>query len=126
MMEKQLFVIQRHSRGQEVHWDLMLERGEVLVTWQVGVEPGQWADRQWECKKLFDHRRKYLTYEGPVSGNRGEVQIAAQGNYQVRERKKTFWSVWLEGDTICGNLEIRKVRDEIWNLSFKEQVHGKE
>ncbi|HBE68769.1 MAG TPA: hypothetical protein DDW52_11540 [Planctomycetaceae bacterium] len=34
------------------------------------------------AERLIDHRRHYLTYEGPVSGNRGEVKRVASGTYE--------------------------------------------
>ena len=32
---------------------------------------------------LGEHRREYLTYEGPVSGGRGEVKRVAGGTYDL-------------------------------------------
>jgi hypothetical protein len=35
------------------------------------------------CERLPDHRGVYLTYEGPISGNRGHVRRVAQGRSVV-------------------------------------------
>src|SRR5205085_10994162 len=32
---------------------------------------------------LSEHRREYLTYEGPISGNRGDVKRVASGRYDL-------------------------------------------
>ena len=79
------FVIQEHRQGSEVHWDLMLERGKVLATWRVGTKPQDWSAGPLGCEKLADHRLRYLEYEGPIGGERGEVQIVARGTYEAQE-----------------------------------------
>ena len=73
------------------HWDLMLEVGESLRTWALLSCPTTGAAAQSYTASLFpacaaastenivgaeplgDHRRDYLEYEGPVSGQRGRV-----------------------------------------------------
>lgn len=76
------------------HWDLMLERPGVeleqrLATWSLRTLPGIWCERlglevlgsmdQVIAIALPDHRATYLDYEGPVSGDRGEVTQVASG-----------------------------------------------
>ena len=53
-----------------MHWDLMLDTGETLRTWR--LEPA--LPGVIRAEPLGNHRRAYLDYEGPVSGNRGSVQ----------------------------------------------------
>lgn len=54
-----------------VHWDLLLEDGDALLTWRLLEEP---VLQQWlASEKLPDHRLVYLDYSGPVSGDRGTV-----------------------------------------------------
>lgn len=36
------------------------------------------------AERIGDHRREYLAYEGPVSGNRGEVRRLAEGRSVLR------------------------------------------
>ena len=73
------FVVLRHIReGQKPHYDLMLELSGIegkLTTYNMSVSPremmsGQTAD----CKQIFDHDRKFLTYEGSVNGGMGSVE----------------------------------------------------
>ena len=76
------YVIQFHSGFGKTHYDFMLEVGQALATWQLldnplRLLPGQ----EMSGRKLTDHRLAYLSYEGPVSGNRGEVEIFASGNF---------------------------------------------
>lgn len=53
----------------------------MLMTFRV-APPGR-PDGQgvsvFRAERLADHRREYLTYEGPVSGGRGRVRRVAEG-----------------------------------------------
>ncbi len=83
------------------HWDLMLEAGESLRTWALYELPNDWraahsytatlvssctaasAENNVGAEPLGDHRRDYLEYEGPVSGQRGRVTRIDAGSYQT-------------------------------------------
>lgn len=75
------FVVQEHRLGPaDVHWDLMVEAGpeQPLVTFQLRAPPlAAVAGR-----RTPDHRRAYLDYEGPVSGERGVVAIWDRGQVE--------------------------------------------
>lgn len=111
------FVILEH-RWHGVHWDLMLEVGDVLKTWAID-EPIV-AGRELPARRLDDHRRHYLDYEGPVSGGRGSVRRIAQGSYKVREWTAARIAVRLEGVQLAGEAELRKLEtgDEAGTLSW--------
>lgn len=66
-----------------LHWDLLLQQGDVLKTWRLlqPVTPGTWI----AAEQLSDHRLHYLTYEGPVSGNRGSVFRVTSGKFRPVE-----------------------------------------
>jgi hypothetical protein len=36
-----------------------------------------------QAKRLPDHRRRYLNYEGPIEGARGQVQRETKGRYEA-------------------------------------------
>ena len=78
------FVILEHDHP-ILHWDFMLESGEVLRTWRLAAPPRPGAD--FSAAPSFDHRRVYLDYEGPISGatlqidrNNGDIGLSAQFN----------------------------------------------
>ena len=73
------FVILHHVVAGGEHWDLMLEHGGVLLTWQLVREPVDVASLPIPAKRIADHRSAYLEYEGPVSGGRGKVVRVDQG-----------------------------------------------
>lgn len=58
-----------------------------LVTFSSVRSPAEW-DSGSEFESLPVHRRRYLDYEGPISGNRGNVQRVASG-----------WIRWLRMST---------------------------
>jgi hypothetical protein len=64
-----------------VHWDLMLESGDVLHTWALAAEPA--PNLPIAAEQLPDHRLIYLDYEGPISGNRGTVTRWDAGRFEV-------------------------------------------
>jgi hypothetical protein len=63
-----------------LHWDLLLEVGDVLKAWRLAQPPGPNVDCI-EAIELADHRLLYLDYEGPVSGGRGLVKRWDAGTY---------------------------------------------
>jgi hypothetical protein len=73
------YVILEHDHP-ELHWDLMLEAGEVLRTWRLAAPPR--TGERVQAEPSFDHRRLYLDYEGPVSGGRGSVKAWDRGAYE--------------------------------------------
>ncbi len=73
------FVILHHQVADGEHWDLMLERGDVLLTWQLAREPVDRSSLPIPAKRLADHRKGFLDYEGPVSGDRGHVRRVDTG-----------------------------------------------
>lgn len=62
-----------------LHWDLLLDNGETLTTWRLLQRPA--GDAWIPAERLPDHRRIYLDYEGPVSGDRGVVQQLLTARY---------------------------------------------
>jgi hypothetical protein len=77
------YVVLHHTGIDEPHFDLMFEREPkgALVT----VRCTDWPPtRQTRFEHIGDHRRDYLEYEGPVSGNRGQVRRVEAGTCTVK------------------------------------------
>lgn len=64
------------------HYDLMLESGKTLKTWEIFEFPN--VGTLLRAKRLADHRIEYLNYQGPISGGRGYVSRMDAGTYVVR------------------------------------------
>ena len=100
------FVLLEHDHP-ELHWDFMLERDDVLLTWRLDRIP----DRAGEiaATSLPDHRLAYLDYEGPVSGGRGSVQRVDRGDFEFLVSEDGIVSVRLNGSRLQGTARLRKL-----------------
>jgi DNA polymerase Ligase (LigD) len=109
------FVILEHDYP-VLHWDLMLEAGDVLQTWRLAVPPMEAAVI--EAAALGDHRRMYLDYEGPVSGKRGNVRRWDAGNF-IEEVGSTprMRLLRLDGTRLAGCWRLEYAHDSIWRFA---------
>jgi hypothetical protein len=118
------FVILRHelpgSQRGRVHWDFMLEQGEMLRTWALHEEPGAGAEIRAEV--LADHRALYLDYEGPISGDRGTLFRWDKGQYDVLRSTPESVVVELRGDRLTGTAALRAetVGSHRWIFEFSK------
>lgn len=105
------FVILEHDHP-VLHWDLMLEAGETLRTWRLAIppQPGQ----RFPAIYLAHHRRLYLDYEGPLSGNRGRVVRWDSGtfNWQLQEEERV--TVYLRGGRFQGSVLLERDETMAW------------
>jgi hypothetical protein len=113
------FVIHLHSGFGPTHYDLMIECDGALATWQFQDSPcaiGQGGAIS--CVKIADHRLAYLDYQGPVSGNRGEVTAVDSGQAEILDRTDARWLVRLAGEkkALRGTFELRRQSDREWVL----------
>lgn len=119
------------------HWDFMLESGDVLRTWVLEQLPADWAslcsrttaaypncpllaaENTVAAIRLADHRRDYLTLEGPLSGDRGRVIRVAAGMYRGDLESPGELRVALTGDDLAAEVRLfrSKPSEECWALS---------
>jgi hypothetical protein len=96
-------VIQRHKKQDNpVHWDLMLESGDVLETFRIERPPEEWGGGPIEAEKIFDHPLKFLSYEGPVNKGKGNVIIAETGIYRLVTREENRLTLEFSGIILKG------------------------
>jgi hypothetical protein len=95
------YVVLRHEGVTDPHFDLMFESEPAgpLRTWRSPVWPIRERVR---VVPLDLHRRAYLDYEGPVSGDRGYVTRVAAGTYDLRTPDAHTWEFVLHG---CDKVE---------------------
>jgi hypothetical protein len=108
------FVILEHDHP-VVHWDLMLDGGAALQTWRLAQAPvfDVWID----ATALGDHRRAYLDYEGPVTGNRGTVKRWDAGAFEeARDSTPTIRRLLLRGGHMCGLACLEKLTGGTWRF----------
>jgi hypothetical protein len=87
-----------------VHWDFIVTApgAERLPTWRLAADPRR-ATGAIAAERIADHRDVYLTYEGPISGDRGVVRRVERGTVEI---------VTLDGDTLRANLKGEALRGE--------------
>ncbi len=93
------------KRARPSHWDLMLEFGGVLLTWELPTLAFESLPASFErlnIRRLADHRLAYLSYEGPVSNDRGEVQRIDAGRFEVLEASE----IWVRVRAIGAEWQI--------------------
>ncbi len=97
------FVIHHHVTTPE-HFDLMLEVEETLLTWQISapVMKNFLAGEKINAERTHDHKKKYLTYEGPISCDRGHVSLFDSGTYRPVTQDTYFSKYCFEGEKITG------------------------
>lgn len=111
------FAILHHRAPQGEHWDLMLERGGVLLTWQLSRDPGDGASLPIPARRIQNHRTRYLDYEGPVSGDRGVVIRVDRGRVEFSNITDGECSFELTGGRLCGAFSVVLVAKETdWEL----------
>lgn len=101
------YVVLHHAGILRPHFDLMFELspGSRLATWRSPVWP---LPAFTQVEALSAHRADYLTYEGPVSGDRGSVRRVAAGTCRV-ERQTEHEIALRTGDNV--SLLLRRVGD---------------
>jgi hypothetical protein len=112
------FVVLQHDSARAVHWDFLLETGEVLRTWALPQTPE--TGLELTCEALSDHRLVYLEYEGPIAGDRGSVSRWDRGTYQVREESPGRLVVDMQGQRLAGRVVLREMPDRpgMWRFCF--------
>ena len=123
--ERRPFVILRHAREGEVHWDLALDLGQALATWQLWSDPATLAvdpeaeDTVIVARRIGEHRRIYLEYEGPISGNRGSVTRVERGEWMPVDLSAELWVIALRGGWLRGNFALQMVEAGTQEWAFR-------
>lgn len=114
--QQRRFVLHRHRHGDGEHWDLMLEQDDALATWRLQELPGQ-DRRPVEAVRIFDHRKSFLSYQGPLRAGRGEVRIVDSGDYDLIEQTDQRWVVLLGGRRLGGCFMLESKQGQEWSIS---------
>lgn len=91
------------------HYDLMLERGDVLWTWAMAELPT--GDNKIAAERLGDHRRAYLEFEGAIAGDRGSVRRIDWGDYELLSESRSEIELHLDGQALRGKLKLTQDAD---------------
>ena len=109
------FVVLRHQGVPQPHFDLMIETvpGGPLMTWRCPRWP---VAQETNLTRLGEHRRDYLEFEGPLTGDRGHVHRVAEGSCELK------WLSPHELEAKFGNatLLLQRLDDDHWLASPRE------
>jgi len=120
-------VLLHHLLGDDTHYDWMFEDpdgapGETrLLTWRIDIPSDQWADAEVGLVELPPHRRAYLEYEGPVSGDRGRVIRVDRGSVVVESRETDSLELFVSMGGFRGRVLLHRETQESWCATFKSQ-----
>ncbi|NNM87028.1 MAG: hypothetical protein HKL95_00745 [Phycisphaerae bacterium] len=120
------FAILQHRQNHYTHWDLLLElpARELLATFRVDQPPHTWATVEVvPVQALPDHRRIYLDYQGPISGNRGTVIRCDRGTLRLLHYTTTHMAVEIAGALLRGRLNLRAddSAPNLWSLHWSPE-----
>jgi hypothetical protein len=103
------------------HWDFMLETGDVLRTWALETEPD--AVEEQAAQRLADHRLAYLEFEGPVSGDRGQVTRWDTGEYLIAAKSAREIEIELKGRRLHCQVELTQSgEDQPWRFRIVRRL----
>lgn len=108
------FVIQEHATPQGVHWDLMLQMGDVLWTWRLAVKPGHIQTKPVVAERIADHPPRFLTYQGPVQNQTGSVTIADNGSFILQTQSSEELQIILAGKILSGPFKLIRQDQSLW------------
>ena len=120
------FVILLHRLGDGEHWDLMIERGDLLATWQLArnpLTPGAWPI---PARRIGDHRKAYLQYEGPLTRNRGSVARIESGTAKLTEHGPTRYNIQFTGAELTGDFILTRITHDEWTFDRQDDSAPKE
>jgi hypothetical protein len=102
----QRFVIHKHTLGNETHWDLMIEDGDKLKTWRLENPPEKLANKKTKATPIFDHDKKFLTYQGPVNNGKGNVEIVDEGTCAIQSAAEKELKINFDGRKLKNNFRL--------------------
>jgi hypothetical protein len=111
------FVVQEHTTPDGVHWDLMLEKGDVLSTFRLEEPPQAVLDHAVQAVSIFDHPLKFLTYEGPVQKGTGKVRIVDRGTCGLLDQTEDAITVELRGAILQGGFTLTRIEGASWQFA---------
>lgn len=101
----------------QTHWDLMLQQPGTasLQTWCF-IELPRTTDGV-TAQLSADHRKDYLTYEGAISGGRGEVRRVAAGSYVRRSHGPDRFELTLQAEDWHAVWRFQQIDSAAWQVT---------
>lgn len=120
-MKTPVAVLLEHTLpGGQRHFDLLIDPGgeAALATWRVDVDVAAAAPIVCRAERIGDHRRIYLTYEGPLSGGRGSVRRVGEARGTLARLDAERVEATLDWGRGAARLAGERVEGAWWQLRF--------
>jgi len=115
MSRRFALLLHEHSEKPESrHQDLLLEMDLSLFALKISPPVADFR-RGFGALRHFDHRKLYLDYEGPISGDRGFVVRIDGGEILGRVSPEGF-ELELRGSELCGHYRFEPIGKEGWRV----------
>jgi hypothetical protein len=99
----------------------MFESNGVLRTWALASLPAE-DSAEIHGEQLADHRLDFLTLEGPLTGDRGNVRRVEEGTYAVLAESPDAWDVRLNGLQFAGRLSMSRENESRWHIHWSSDA----
>lgn len=117
-------VLLRHETVDGCHYDWLLERPDRPegALWTARATSPTWcwlAALTWDLQVIADHRRDYLTREGPLSGGRGRVRRVDAGVVTVQDWSAERIAFDLAMRHCRGTVELIHIAGDRWRAALQ-------
>ncbi len=113
----------RHTTTEGVHYDWLLadpnHPAGRLWTARTDMPSRTWSKlSHWLLEPIGAHRRIYLTYQGPVAGNRGEVVRVDEGVFHAEIWRPTYIVINLSMRRARGRIQLSEISEQVWRATW--------
>ena len=107
------FVLHHHITEPD-HHDLMVEHGDILLTWRIASEEIANLEKHQpvQGERIQDHHKKFLEYEGPLSPGKGRVEKIDTGTCKITSLQENSIDISINGTLLKGQLLINRNHDD--------------
>ena len=113
------FVIQRHVREDDLHWDLMIEKENTLKTWRINLHVDNLPNSTTPAEQIFDHETRFLTYTGPVNKGTGSVNIEDKGICNIATWNSNSIKGEFTGAKLQSKFTLTRNSETRWELTCR-------
>lgn len=120
------FVIHHHTinnnQKEKNHYDLMIEVDDSLLTWRIAEDDllRLVNEETINAEIIQTHRKEYLSYQGPISCNRGMVHSYDSGKYDRETWSDEKKIISVNGNKFKGRLTIKKKKKNQFLIYFSK------
>ena len=95
----------------------MIEWGDELKTWRLDNPPEKLATEKTKATPIFDHDKKFLTYQGPVNNGKGTVEIVDEGICIIESTAENNMKLNFKGNELSGSFRLVQQQND-WRLEI--------